>query len=148
MMVKRIFTPILALALTLCACSDDMDYSANVEGTDVLIEDGKPQSPAWLVNAMESVANQYNSPEGKEPFYPDVFLLTYEGRNYIALSDFLSSYSYDQCILYTMDGEEIPPFVNDIENDLYNQIRLDAESTCIFSVWREGGKDELPILSE
>lgn len=114
------------------ACQDDNEERFVSKDGSVVVSDGKILKPEWLVEAVDSVGNSYSpSPYSDERYYPEVYLLRYQGEEYICIRDMLSSCSWCGMYLLTISGEPIGggPTGDTRDNERYNKILYNAEST-------------------
>ena len=77
--------------------------------------DDRIQSPQWLVQAIDSVANCY-SPKGV--LTPPVYALPYKEQDYVYLRNMVGTNWRESVIYFTCSGEKIEP-----ESDLWNELR-------------------------
>ncbi len=97
---------IFFLAIVLMACKKDPVQepeppTATFEGFEI-DDDGWIVGPEWLVNEVESIADH-----AQIKLYPHVYLLQYEGKEYIGIYDIASysSNSFYHYAFYSLSGE-------------------------------------------
>ncbi len=81
---------------------------------DIKFADDRIQSPQWLVQAIDSVANLYWPRGALKPF---VYSLQYKEQDYIFLRDGAASTRSRGYIFFTCFGEKVVP-----ESDLWNEL--------------------------
>jgi hypothetical protein len=104
----------LFLALTWTACQKeaneetDPDKIRTIFG-DVTIVNGTIQSPKWLIQKVDSVANTYMLDEFGRKIYPSVYGVEHGGQNYIYVLDLLESCGACGNMYFTLSGDPIDP---------------------------------------
>jgi hypothetical protein len=109
------------------------DFSSNdVSTKDITIENGKLQSPEWLVQKVDSIADRYNrNPDTGERIYSSIVsLVEHKGSEYIHIVDVLSSHSINGNLYFTISGVPVEP-----ESILYAELSQVKNRTALWASW-------------
>ena len=107
--------------------NDDNDFSK-----DITIKHGKIQSPEWLVQIVDNIADRYNrNPDTGERIYSSIVsLVKPKGEEYIHITDVLSSSLSNGNLYFTISGVSIEP-----ESDLYAQLSKEKNRKVLWTPW-------------
>jgi len=124
----------MSLLLTFVSCSmqnDDFD-SKDISSKDITIKDEKIQSPKWLVQKVDSIADRYNrSPDTGERIYSSIVsLVEHKGDEYIHIADILSNHSFKGNLYFTISGVPI-----DSESSLYVELSQEKNCKVLWAPW-------------
>lgn len=138
-----------SLTIALISCSEDLD---EIEGFnnkqtitnehDIVIADGEIQSPQWLVEVIDSI-------EQKKQVAPWIYQIEYESEKYINVTDWTNSCWSCGELLFTLEGEQITPIINDAQNrpyessesfDFYNSI-MNTKNYQEDLIWWKHGQE-------
>jgi hypothetical protein len=128
------FVIFFLVTIALTACQDDTGQETIHSVSDIKIANGMIQSPEWLVNEVNSVADQYQQVPGGEKPYPWVYLVKYDGQEYILLSDFLNSCWTCGHLYFTLSGDTVYP-ESDPRLGLYGALEEAREENAVL-LWR------------
>jgi hypothetical protein len=90
----KIFLMLSLLCMVASCNMQNDDFSINdFSSKDITIKNGKIQSPEWLVQKVDSIADRYNrNPDTGERIYSSfVYLVEHKSKEYILIVDCLSS---------------------------------------------------------
>ena len=115
-----------------CNMQNDDFNSNDLSSKDITIKNGKIQSPKWLVQKIDSIADRYNrNPDTGERTYSSmVSLLEHKGGEYIHIMDVLSSSSYNGNLYFTISGLPIEP-----ESNLYVELSQEKNRKVLWTPW-------------
>ena len=96
------------------------------------IKNGKIQSPEWLVQKVDSIAERYNrNPDTGERIYSSmVSLVEHKGAEYIHISDMLSSSHLNGNLYFTISGIPI-----ESESNLYAALLQEKKRKVLWTPW-------------
>ena len=122
---------IMSLLCMFVSCNmqnDDKEFSSK----DITIKDGKIQSPKWLVQKVDSIADSYNrNPDTGERIYSSIVsLVKHNGKEYIHIMDVLSSSLINGNLYFTISGVSIEP-----ESNLYTQLSQEENRKVLWTPW-------------
>ena len=83
---------------------------------EIVIKDGIIQSPTWLVNAVDSVAQSHQ--KGEDYLYPSVYNIQEGTNHYILVWDLVNSNLHEGQLFYTTSGERMDLSLQD-----WNQLK-------------------------
>jgi hypothetical protein len=103
-------------AIALTACQDDTEQETIHSVSDIKIANGMIQSPQWLVDEVNRIADKYSPASATgEKLYPWVYSVKYNGHTYILVADPASGtigHNY-----FSLSGESV-----EIGSDLYKKL--------------------------
>ena len=130
---------ILFFAIALIACERDTPEEpgpsvVTFDGFEVV--DGMIQSPQWLADKVEEVADRYPlTPSGRK-HYPWVHLIEYNGQYCVYVMDGLSSVYVDGELYFTLSGDQVAG-LSDLWWELRNVARPFKEDDLLWRYeWR------------
>jgi len=115
-----------------CNMQNDEFNSNDLSSKDITIRNGKIQSPTWLVQKVDSIADRYNrNPDTGERIYSSIVsLVEYKGKEYIHIADVLSSHSFNGNLYFTISGVSI-----DQESGLYAELSQERNRKVLWTPW-------------
>ena len=115
-----------------CNMQNDDFNSNEFSSKDIVIKNGKIQSPKWLVQRVDSIADRYNrNPDTGERIYSSmVSLVEHKGEEYIYIMDVLSSSIFNGNLYFTMSGIPIEP-----ESNLYVELSQEKNRQVLWTPW-------------
>ncbi len=135
----------LILAVALSACQKDTpgdpSGASKILWGDIETVDGWIARPEWLVEEMEKVAERHSSTLGI-PLYPHVYLVRYNGQDYIALVDLaswpLSGPLSDIYMYFKSSGEYVEArTANGYLSPMYNYLEEERRVNATL-IWNPG----------
>jgi hypothetical protein len=104
----------------------------DLSSKDITIKNGKIQSPKWLVQKVDSIADSYNrSPDTGERIYSSmVSLVEHKGAEYIHVFDVLSNHLIYGNLYFTISGVPIEP-----ESNLYAELSQEKNRKGLWAPW-------------
>ncbi len=120
---------IMSLLFIVVSCSmQNYDLSSK----DITIKNGKIQSPEWLVQKVDSIANRYNrNPNTGEKIYSSIVsLVEHKGEKYIHIHDTLSSSYFNGNLYFTISGVPI-----ESESSLYVELSQEKNWKVLWTPW-------------
>ena len=122
---------IMSLFCMVVSCNmqnDDNDFSSK----DITIKNGKIQSPKWLVQEIDRIADRYNrNPDTGERIYSSIVsLVEHKGKEYIHISDVLSSSTFNGNLYFTISGVPIEQGSN-----LYTELSQEKNRKVLWAPW-------------
>ena len=122
---------IVSLLCMVVSCNMQNDDN-NFSSKDITIKNGKIQSPKWLVQKIDSIADRYNrNPDTGERIYSSIVsLVEHKGKEYIHICDVLSSHSIYGNLYFTISGVPIEP-----ESNLYAELSQEKDRTGLWAPW-------------
>ena len=133
--MKRLnFFLIMSLFCMVVSCNmQDDDFNSNdFSSKDITIKNGKIQSPKWLAQKVDSIADGYNrNPDTGERIYStSVCLVEHKGEEYINIMDVLSSSWANGNLYFTISGVPI-----EYESNLYTDLSQETNRRLLWSPW-------------
>ena len=122
--MKNIIYRFCILFLAIASVSCKKDPPEEPEAFDFKVADGMIQSPQWLVDQVEKVADRYDLTYSGKKYYPWVYLYKYNGQGYVYVMDGLSTPDVDGDLFFTLSGEPVVG-LSDFRGELYEAIGLD-----------------------
>ena len=115
-----------------CNMQDDDFNSNDFSSKDITIKNGKIQSPEWLVQKVDSIADGYNrNPDTGERIYSSmVWLVEHKGEEYIHIMDVLSSSFANGSLYFTISGVPI-----EYESNLYVDLSRETNRRALWAPW-------------
>ena len=130
---SKLFMLMSLLCMVVSCNMQNDDFNSNESSSkDVTIKNGKIQSPEWLVQKVDSIADRYNrNPDTGERIYSSmVSLVEHKGDEYIYIMDVLSSSIYNGNLYFTISGIPIEPGSN-----LYIELSQEINRKVLWTPW-------------
>jgi len=124
---KLFLTMSLLCMVVSCSMQND-DFSSK----DITIMNGKIQSPKWLVQKIDSIAEHYNrNPNTGEKIYSSIVsLVEHKGEKYIHIHDTLSSSYFNGNLYFTISGIPV-----ESESSLYTELSQEKNRKVLWTPW-------------
>ena len=121
---------IMGLLCMIVSCSKQNDNFSSSK--DISIKDGKIQSPKWLVQEVNRIADRYNrNPDTGERIYSSIVsLVKHKGKEYIHIADVLSSSTFNNNLYFTISGVPIEQGSN-----LYTELSQEKNRKVLWTPW-------------
>ena len=122
---------LLCMAVS-CNMQNDDFKSNDFRSKEITIENGKIQSPKWLVQKVDSIADCYNrNPDTGERIYSSIVsLVEHKGEEYIHIMDGLSSSIFKGNLYFTIFGVPIEP-----ESNFYSELSQEKNRKVLWTPW-------------
>jgi hypothetical protein len=129
---KLFFIMSLLCMVVSCNMQSDDFNSNDLSSKDITIVNGKIQSPNWLVQKVNDIADRYNrNPDTGERIYSSIVsLVKHKGKEYIHIDDVLSSHSIYGNLYFTISGIPIEP-----DSNLYAELSQEKNRKVLWYPW-------------